>query len=82
MNEDKRGPDYAGDDAARNGDTIITIDMNKKCAECGKPGACGSGICMRCATRAINPASQMRSPQGRAVQERYKQLLREARREI
>lgn len=58
-------------------DLVITIDMDKRCAECGKPGACDSGICMRCATKAINPASKMRSVQGRAVQARYKTMLRD-----
>ena len=47
----------------------INVDMNTKCAECGKPGATGSGICLRCAAKAID-SKPMKSAQGKAVQRR------------
>ena len=31
----------------------INIDMNKKCAECKKPGAVQNGICMGCMAKAF-----------------------------
>jgi hypothetical protein len=43
------------------------INMDKKCAECGKGGATGSGICLSCATRAISGGT-MKSHEGRSVQ--------------
>jgi hypothetical protein len=48
----------------------LTIDTDKRCAECGKPGATGSGICLVCATKAIE-GKPMRSPEGRSVQRRF-----------
>lgn len=47
--------------------TTITIDMDKKCAECGKPGAVDNGLCMNCTTRALE-GQTMRSVRGKAVQ--------------
>ena len=47
---------------------VITLDMDAKCAECGKGGASGSGLCMRCCTKAMDPKRAMKSPQGRALQ--------------
>ena len=49
----------------------ITIDMDKRCAECGKPGAVGSGICLRCTVNAMDAKTAMKSRQGKAVQARY-----------
>lgn len=52
-------------------DTVhITIDLDKKCAECGKGGAMPSQICMRCTTKAIS-GKPMKSWQGRSVAARY-----------
>ena len=48
----------------------LTIDMDTRCAECGKPGASGSGICLGCATKAMG-GKPMRSAQGQAVQRRW-----------
>jgi len=48
---------------------MLTIDMDKRCAECGKPGATGSGICLPCATKAMS-GKPMRSPAGQVVQRR------------
>jgi len=48
----------------------LTIDMDKRCAECGKPGAMNGGLCLRCATAAMS-GKAMRSPAGRAVQRRF-----------
>lgn len=48
----------------------LTINMDKQCAECRKPGATGSGICLTCATKAMD-RKPMRSAQGQAVQRRW-----------
>lgn len=48
----------------------VTIDMDKRCAECGKNGATGSGLCLRCATKAMGK-EPMRSARGRAIQLRF-----------
>ena len=48
----------------------LTIDMDKRCSECRKPGATGSGICLACASKAI-AGKPMRSPEGQAVQRRF-----------
>ena len=53
----------------------LTIDMDKRCAECGKPGATGSGICLPCATKAMS-GKAMRSPAGKAVQRRFAEQRR------
>jgi len=52
----------------------VTIDMDKKCVECGKPGAAGSGICLGCSLKAIQ-GKPMRSQIGRAVQQRFRDNL-------
>lgn len=49
---------------------IFTIDLGKKCAECGSNGAHPSGICSACTTKAIQRRN-MKSPEGRAVQKRW-----------
>ena len=53
----------------------LTIDMDKRCAECGKPGATGSGICLPCATKAMS-GKAMRSLAGQAVQRRFAEQRR------
>ncbi len=45
----------------------ITIDMDKKCAECGKGGAVGNGLCLSCTTKAIR-REPMKTATGKAVQ--------------
>lgn len=55
----------------------ITIDMDKKCAECGKGGAVPSGICLKCTSKAIS-GKVMRSRQGIAVQQRFLQRDKDA----
>lgn len=50
----------------------ITIDLDKKCGECGKGGAVPSGICLSCTAKAFNPNHKMKSPQGKAVQDRMR----------
>jgi len=49
----------------------FTIDMDKKCAECGGGGAQPSGLCMSCATKAIQ-CKPMKSSIGKAVALRYR----------
>jgi hypothetical protein len=48
----------------------ITVNLDRKCAECRKGGATDSGICLACASRALSGRT-MRSPQGKAVQARF-----------
>jgi uncharacterized membrane protein YvbJ len=48
----------------------ITINMDKKCAECGKGGAVDSGICIGCTSKALS-GRVMKSPTGKAVQRRF-----------
>lgn len=48
----------------------ITIDLDKKCAECGGKGAHPSGLCSACTTKAIQRRT-MKSQEGRAVQKRW-----------
>jgi hypothetical protein len=51
----------------------ITINMDAKCDECGKGGRSGNGLCLSCTTKAIQ-GKPMRSPQGRMVAMRFKDL--------
>lgn len=48
----------------------ITVDMDKKCAECGKGGAVDNGLCLGCTTKAI-AGEAMKSKIGKAVQGRF-----------
>lgn len=35
-------------------DTVrFEIDMDKKCKNCGKPGACQNGLCLKCTSKVI-----------------------------
>lgn len=43
----------------------ITIDMDKKCKECGHGGATPSGFCMGCVAKAIG-GKTMKTVEGRA----------------
>ena len=54
------------------------INMDNKCAECGKGGATGSGICLSCATMAIS-GGKMKSAEGRSVQARINRDSKETR---
>lgn len=49
----------------------ITVNVDKKCAECGKGGAVDNGICLGCTSKAIS-GKPMKSPVGRAVAARFK----------
>lgn len=51
-------------------DPITTVDLSKKCAECGDPGAVESGICLGCTAKAMRRLP-MKSEIGRAVQKRF-----------
>lgn len=50
----------------------ITIDLDKKCVECGKGGAAQSGICLGCTTKMIQ-GKPMKSEIGRAMQQRFRE---------
>ena len=60
-----------------NAPIIVTIDMDKKCAECRKHGALGSGLCMRCAGNAMDGNRAMKSREGRSLQRRFIEILRQ-----
>ena len=51
------------DAAAGDGVPTISVDMDAECAECGKPGRCGNGLCMSCTTKAIS-GKRMKSAAG------------------
>lgn len=50
----------------------VTIDLDKKCAECRKGGACQNGLCMKCTGNAMF-GKAMKSEIGKAVAARSKQ---------
>jgi len=50
------------------------INMDRKCAECGKGGAADSGICLECTSIAIKHSRAMKSPEGRAVKARFTEI--------
>jgi hypothetical protein len=54
----------------------VTIDMGKRCAECGMSGVVPSGICLRCTTKALR-GDRMKSWQGREVQMRFERKRRQ-----
>lgn len=56
-------------------DFVLSVNMDKKCAECGEVGATGSGICLSCAVKAMDPKRKMRSREGRIVQTRWAETL-------
>lgn len=49
---------------------VVTIDLDKKCAECGKGGAVPNGLCLKCTTKAIYTAKPLKSAQARDVRAR------------
>jgi hypothetical protein len=55
--------------------TTVTVDMNKRCAECEEGGATDSGICLECTIRAMK-YKPMTSWQGRAVAKRFRTMAR------
>jgi hypothetical protein len=57
----------------------ITVDLDKKCAECGRGGAMPSQICLKCTGKAMSD-KPMKSWQGRAVAARFKQNLKDRKR--
>jgi hypothetical protein len=59
----------------------VTVHLDRKCAECGKGGAVDSGICLGCTNKAIR-GTPMKSPTGRAVQERWKRQAEELQRSL
>lgn len=56
----------------------ITIDLDKKCAECRKAGGgvAPNGLCLGCTTKAIK-GKPMQSADGKAVAARFGDLKRE-----
>lgn len=60
---------------------VITIDLDKKCAECGKAGAADNLLCLKCTSKAAFQNVPLKSAQAKAVRERSRQLIAHARRE-
>lgn len=56
----------------------ITIDVNKKCAECGKPGATGSGICLKCAVKVMSD-KLLKSAEAKAARKRIRSSVAKSR---
>ena len=57
------------------GNVVLNINMDAKCVECGKGGATGCGLCLKCCTKAMDMHRVMKTPQGRALQTRYNDVL-------
>lgn len=53
----------------------ITIDMDKKCVECGRSGAAASGICLKCLSQILR-CVPMRSDEGKAIARKILQEFR------
>ena len=51
----------------------ITIDMDKRCAECDKGGATESGICLRCIIKTMGN-KPLKSREAIAFRQRMQQL--------
>ena len=51
----------------------IRVDMDAKCADCGKGGRCGNGLCLGCTTKAIK-GERMKSSEGAVVAARFYDL--------
>lgn len=56
---------------------VITINLDAKCAECGRGGRCGNGLCMGCTARAMNAKSKMKTAEGKAVQALWKGIAQD-----
>lgn len=48
----------------------ITLDGNKKCAECGADYAAANGLCLQCTSKALH-GKRMKTAQGAAVAKRF-----------
>lgn len=51
----------------------ITVHMSKPCAECGKGGASGNTLCLKCTGDAMG-GKKMKSPAGREVARRFEKM--------
>lgn len=52
----------------------INIDLEKRCVECGGPGALANTLCMGCTGKAIR-GGRMKSPAGRDVAARARKEI-------
>ena len=50
----------------------ITLHADRRCAECGRPGATSTGICLACTVEVLE-GKPMKSTAGQVVQERWQQ---------
>lgn len=49
----------------------INIDLDKKCIECGKKGACDNGLCLDCVSRAIS-GKPMKTSVGQKIAKKFR----------
>ena len=52
----------------------ITVNLDTKCAECGKGGSCANGLCLGCTAKAL-ANKPMKSKVGQAVRDRLNRDL-------
>jgi hypothetical protein len=52
----------------------INVDLDSKCAECGKGGSCANGLCLGCTAKAL-AGKPMKSKVGKAVQDKINRDL-------
>jgi hypothetical protein len=62
-------------------DLTISIDMDKKCGECGKGGATQNGLCLDCVTRVVE-GKPMRSAMGKRYQAYWAAKKKEIKRQL
>jgi hypothetical protein len=62
--------------------TVININMDKKCVQCGETGALESGYCMGCATKLITDQMAVGPQALSAIQHQIGVLFRECQRKI
>jgi hypothetical protein len=53
--------------------TAPTIELDRICAECRRPGATSTGICLDCTVRAMD-GKPMKSAAARAVQQHWQNM--------
>lgn len=51
--------------------TNITIDMDKKCIECGNKGALDNGLCLSCLNKAMR-GKPMKTTIGQIIAKKFK----------
>ena len=44
---------------------VITSDLDKKCTQCGQPGAADSGLCLKCLAKNMETLAKHKSTEGK-----------------